>query len=431
MEKEMTLSLNGELELVKAIQNGNEEAINRLKQTRLRFVEAVAKQYQNRGLTLEELVEEGNKGLITAARQFDGQRGLKFPSYAVWWIRNNIRWAVQQKTIEAMNETENLVYREFFANSEIPGVFEKTKWHGKPSDNSFLFVIGECDKCETLSDIFDVRDQSLFKKKYNQAINKNCKNKNCTDKKQISEEGNINRLHSSSLAALLFFYGIDEQHQIKLELQTDGEKHEYTFYDSYFEVKTIVFKNHRPSNMDVVLEGHDENGLSVLLFLESKFSEYLNGGNKSDISMKYWNMYQQLGLFDGSMDEIIASGSTSIELKGTENVHYCEGIKQMISHYMGVSNYAEHGDEALVENSQIKGKHPDVILLGEILFKFDEKVDPKGKYGIYAEDYRKLARTINEKNQLKKLRVLKDVLCYQEIENKALDLRVKRFYQYQ
>lgn len=426
MEKEVTLSLNGELELVKAIQNGNEEAINRLKQTRLRFVEAVAKQYQNRWFTLEELVEEGNKGLITAAKRFDEQRGLKFPSYAVWWIRNSIRWAVQQKTIEAMNETENLVYREFFANSDIPGVFDKTKWHGKPSDNSFSFVIGECDKCEPLSDIFDVRDRSLFKKKYNQAINKNCKNK-----KQISEEGNINRLHSSSLAALLFFYGIDEQHQIKLELQTDGEKHEYTFYDSYFEVKTIVFKNHRPSNMDVVLEGHDENGLHVLLFLESKFSEYLNSGKKSDISKEYRDMYQKLGLFDGSMDEIIASGSTSIELKGTENVHYCEGIKQMISHYMGVSNYAEHGDEALDENSQIKGKHPDVILLGEILFKFDEKVDPKGKYGIYAEDYRKLARTINEKNQLKKLRVLKDVLCYQEIENKALDLRVKRFYQYQ
>ena len=75
MEKKELLSTNEELELVKAIQSGSDEAVGRLKQTRLRFVEAVAKQYQNRGLTFEELVEEGNKGLITAAKQFDEQRG--------------------------------------------------------------------------------------------------------------------------------------------------------------------------------------------------------------------------------------------------------------------------------------------------------------------------------------------------------------------
>ena len=420
MEKKELLSTNEELELVKAIQSGSDEAVGRLKQTRLRFVEAVAKQYQNRGLTFEELVEEGNEGLITAAKKFDEQRGLKFPSYAVWWIRNSIKWAVQQKTIEMMDNTKNLVYWEFFANSEIPGAFEKTEWHGKPSDNSFSFVVDEHDKCKSLIEIFGIKNEELFRKKYNQAINGDG-----------NEEKRINVLHSSSLAALLFFYGIDEQHQIKLELQTDGEKHEYTFYDSYFEVKTIVFKNHRPSNMDVVLEGQDENGLHVLLFLESKFSEYLNSGKESDISKEYRDMYQLLGLFDGSMDEIIASGSTSIELKGTENVHYCEGIKQMISHYMGVRNYAERGDDALVEKSQFEGKQPDVILLGEILFKFDEKVDPKGKYGIYAEDYRKLAKTINEKNTVKKLRMLNEILCYQDIENSALDVRVKRFYQYQ
>ena len=100
MEKKELLSTNEELELLKTIQSGNEEAVGRLKQIRLRFVEAVAKQYQNRGLTLEELVEEGNKGLIIAAKQFDEQRGLSFPSYAVWWIRNSIKWAVQQKQLK-------------------------------------------------------------------------------------------------------------------------------------------------------------------------------------------------------------------------------------------------------------------------------------------------------------------------------------------
>ncbi len=417
MEKKELLSTNEELELLKTIQSGNEEAVGRLKQIRLRFVEAVAKQYQNRGLSLEELVEEGNKGLIIAAKQFDEQRGLKFPSYAVWWIRNSIKWAVQQKTIEMMDNTKNLVYWEFFANSEIPGAFEKTEWHGKPSDNSFSFVVEEHDKCNALIEIFGIKNEELFREKYNQAINGDG-----------NEKKRINVLHSSSLAALLFFYGIDKNHPLKLEIEGD----DYTFDRSFFEVKTVVNGTHQ-SNMDVVLEGKNVQGESVALFLECKFSEYLNSGKYAGISAEvYKQAYTDLGLFKSStLEPIMAKENNGeLELSTSKPYHYCAGIKQMISHYMGVRNYAERGDNALDENSQFKGKQPDVILLGEILFKFDEKVDPKGKYRIYAEDYRKLAKAINEKNTVKKLRMLNDVLCYQDIENRTLDVRVKRFYQY-
>ena len=417
MEKKELLSTNEELELLKTIQSGNEEAVGRLKQIRLRFVEAVAKQYQNRGLTLEELVEEGNKGLIIAAKQFDEQRGLKFPSYAVWWIRNSIKWAVQQKTIEMMDNTKNLVYWEFFANSEIPGAFEKTEWHGKPSDNSFSFVVEEHDKCNALIEIFGIKNEELFREKYNQAINGDG-----------NEKKRINVLHSSSLAALLFFYGIDKNHPLKLEIEGD----DYTFDRSFFEVKTVVNGTHQ-SNMDVVLEGKNVQGESVALFLECKFSEYLNSGKYAGISAEvYKQAYTDLGLFKSStLEPIMAKENNGeLELSTSKPYHYCAGIKQIISHYMGVRNYAERGDNALDENSQFKGKQPDVILLGEILFKFDEKVDPKGKYRIYAEDYRKLAKAINEKNTVKKLRMLNDVLCYQDIENRTLDVRVKRFYQY-
>ena len=417
MEKKELLSTNEELELLKTIQSGNEEAVGRLKQIRLRFVEAVAKQYQNRGLSLEELVEEGNKGLIIAAKQFDEQRGLKFPSYAVWWIRNSIKWAVQQKTIEMMDNTKNLVYWEFFANSEIPGAFEKTEWHGKPSDNSFSFVVEEHDKCNALIEIFGIKNEELFREKYNQAINGDG-----------NEKKRINVLHSSSLAALLFFYGIDKNHPLKLEIEGD----DYTFDRSFFEVKTVVNGTHQ-SNMDVVLEGKNVQGESVALFLECKFSEYLNSGKYAGISAEvYKQAYTDLGLFKSStLEPIMAKENNGeLELSTSKPYHYCAGIKQMISHYMGVRNYAERGDNALDENSQFKGKQPDVILLGEILFKFDEKVDPKGRYRIYAEDYRKLAKAINEKNTVKKLRMLNDVLCYQDIENRTLDVRVKRFYQY-
>ena len=403
MEKKELLSTNEELELLKTIQSGNEEAIGRLKQIRLRFVEAVAKQYQNRGLTLEELVEEGNKGLIIAAKQFDEQRGLKFPSYAVWWIRNSIKWAVQQKTIEM--------------SKDLPGAFEKTEWHGKPSDNSFSFVVEEHDKCNALIEIFGIKNEELFREKYNQAINGDG-----------NEKKRINVLHSSSLAALLFFYGIDKNHPLKLEIEGD----DYTFDRSFFEVKTVVNGTHQ-SNMDVVLEGKNVQGESVALFLECKFSEYLNSGKYAGISAEvYKQAYTDLGLFKSStLEPIMAKENNGeLELSTSKPYHYCAGIKQMISHYMGVRNYAERGDNALDENSQFKGKQPDVILLGEILFKFDEKVDPKGKYRIYAEDYRKLAKAINEKNTVKKLRMLNDVLCYQDIENRTLDVRVKRFYQY-
>ena len=215
---------------------------------------------------------------------------------------------------------------------------------------------------------------------------------------------------------------------MKLEIEGD----DYTFDRSFFEVKTVVKGTHQ-SNMDVVLEGKNVQGESVALFLECKFSEYLNSGKYAGISAEvYKQAYTDLGLFKSStLEPIMAKENNGeLELSTSKPYHYCAGIKQMISHYMGVRNYAERGDNALDENSQFKGKQPDVILLGEILFKFDEKVDPKGKYRIYAEDYRKLAKAINEKNTVKKLRMLNDVLCYQDIENRTLDVRVKRFYQY-
>ncbi len=418
IKERLELSLSEELKLAKAIHGGDEGAISRLEQERLRFVEAVAKQFQNRGLTMNELIEEGNKGLIAAAKRFDEQQGVKFISYAIWWIRNSIQWAIQQKAIDTMDGPNKPVYRSFFANSEIPGMFEKTEWRKESSsDNSFSFVIDEHGKCNTLCKIFGIEKKELFREKYGQVVNGDG-----------NEEKRINVLHSSSLAALLFFYGIDESHPLKLEIEGIN----YTFSNSYFEVKTVVEQSH-VSNIDVVLEGTNAEGESAVFFLECKFSEYLRSGSYTGISAKvYKQTYTDLGLFEPSTIEPITAEEKNGELKlsASKPYHYCAGIKQMISHYIGVKNYAEYGDDALPQGSILRGKSPDIILLGEILFKFDEKVDSKGRYGIYAEDYKKLAKTINERNQVKKLRMLKDILCYQEIENRCLDVRVKRFYQY-
>ena len=92
------MTINDELELVRAIKNGDEEATKKLSEVRLRFVESIAKRHLDKGLSFDELMTEGNKGLIATARNFDESRGFKFISYAVWWIRNSMLWAVDQRT---------------------------------------------------------------------------------------------------------------------------------------------------------------------------------------------------------------------------------------------------------------------------------------------------------------------------------------------
>src|SRR6185295_2270609 len=92
------LTTEEEFTLTSRIKNGDERALQRLVNANLRFVVSVAKQYQGHGLSLPDLVNEGNIGLMKAARRFDDTRGFKFISYAVWWIRQSILQAIGEQS---------------------------------------------------------------------------------------------------------------------------------------------------------------------------------------------------------------------------------------------------------------------------------------------------------------------------------------------
>jgi len=91
------ISAQEEVKLAQRIKKGDHEALERLTKANLRFVVSVSKQYQNQGLTLPDLINEGNLGLIKAAQRFDETRGFKFISYAVWWIRQSILQALAEQ----------------------------------------------------------------------------------------------------------------------------------------------------------------------------------------------------------------------------------------------------------------------------------------------------------------------------------------------
>ncbi len=166
IEASVGLSSEAEVEMARQIKEGDEEALANLVNANLRFVVSVAKQYQNLGLPLSDLINEGNLGLMVAAKRFDGTKGFKFISYAVWWIRQSILQALAEQSrivrlplnrigeLTRVNKTFNKLEQRLGRPPEVDEVADELKV--EPGDMELLMRLAQrpvsletpCDESE-------------------------------------------------------------------------------------------------------------------------------------------------------------------------------------------------------------------------------------------------------------------------------------------
>ena len=149
VSKETMVTPDEEVNLAIRIKQGDEIALNKLVSANLRFVISVSKQYQGHGLTLEDLIAEGNIGLITAAKRFDETKGFKFISYAVWWIRQSIMQAIAENS-----RVVRLPLNKVSAIQKIAGAYSKLEQeYERAPTNDEISKLMETNS-ESVADLF-------------------------------------------------------------------------------------------------------------------------------------------------------------------------------------------------------------------------------------------------------------------------------------
>ncbi len=215
-----------EVDLAKKIKQGDQEALERLTKANLRFVVSVAKQYQNQGLSLSDLINEGNLGLIKAAQRFDETRGFKFISYAVWWIRQSILQALaeQSRIVRLpLNKVGSLnkINRAF---SELEQEFER-----EPSSEELAEVLEiPTDEVETTLGVaarhvsmdapfVDGEDNSLLDVLENGSTPKTDSQLEYNESLRKEIERSLNTLTERQCDVIKLYFGIGVEHPMSLE----------------------------------------------------------------------------------------------------------------------------------------------------------------------------------------------------------------------
>ena len=169
--REEMISVEEEVELAQRIKKGDRKALERLTKANLRFVVSVAKQYQNQGLSLPDLINEGNLGLIKAAEKFDETRGFKFISYAVWWIRQSILQAIAEQSrivrlplnqVGSVNKINRMLNKFEQENERRPSVDEISEQIDLPEDKVGEAMLANTRHVSVDAPFVDGEDNSLL-----------------------------------------------------------------------------------------------------------------------------------------------------------------------------------------------------------------------------------------------------------------------------
>jgi RNA polymerase primary sigma factor len=220
------ISSEEEVKLAERIRQGDQSALDRLTKANLRFVVSVAKQYQNQGLTLPDLINEGNLGLIKAAHRFDETRGFKFISYAVWWIRQSILQALaeQSRIVRLPLNKVGLTNRINKAFSQLEQEFEREP---SPEELAEMLELETDEVAATLgiaarhvsmdTPLSDGEDGTLMDVMQNP--NADAADGDIEHKQSLQQEidRSLNTLTDRQKDVIRYFFGIGVDHPLSLE----------------------------------------------------------------------------------------------------------------------------------------------------------------------------------------------------------------------
>ena len=257
--KEELLSTEEEVDLAMRIKKGDQKALERLTKANLRFVVSVAKQYQNQGLALADLINEGNLGLIKAAERFDETRGFKFISYAVWWIRQSILQAIADQSrivrlplnqVSSVNKISQVLNRFEQENERRPSVDEISEHVDLPAEkiDEAMSINGKHVSVD--APLFDGEDSSLLDVLVNDSSPSADRQLLLESLRQEIQKA-LQGLNERERLVLTAYFGIG---QPEMSLDEIGEKYKLT-RERVRQIKEKAIRRLRYSTQNEMLKG--------------------------------------------------------------------------------------------------------------------------------------------------------------------------------